>query len=203
MAAAREPAGSGPAEDAGSDPSAPPRRPLRIRPARAPDLPGVLEVERASFTLPWSPPTFRSLIGRERVLFLVAEEDPGSARGDGPTDPAEGRDPGPARDGPVLPDDAAGRVAGYGVLWWAADEGELANLAVAPRARRQGVASRLLEALLEAAAREGLRSVFLEVRVSNREAIDLYRKRGFLEVGRRRRYYTRPVEDALVLRLEL
>ena len=142
-----------------------------VRRARAGDLPRVLEIELACFPLPWSPASFRSLLERERVRFLVAEE--------------------------------GGRVVGHAVLWWTADEGELANLAVAPEARRQGVATRLLDRILEEARANRLRSVFLEVRASNEGARALYRERGFREVGRRRDYYSRPREDALILHLEL
>jgi len=53
------------------------------------------------------------------------------------------------------------------------------------------------------AAARGIAAVFLEVRDSNQRARELYASRGFEEVGRRRRYYRRPVEDAIVLRRTL
>lgn len=102
----------------------------------------------------------------------------------------------------VAEEEGAG-VVGHGVLWWQADEAELASLAVAPSARRRGVASRLLDALLEGAREAGMTRVFLEVRASNAAALALYRRRGFREVGRRADYYRRPREDARVLRLDL
>ncbi len=94
-------------------------------------------------------------------------------------------------------------VRGYGVLWWTLDEGELANLSVAPEARRGGVARRLLAALLKEAAEAGVLHVFLEVRESNEGAIALYRGAGFHQVGVRRRYYTAPTEDAQIMTREL
>jgi len=93
-----------------------------------------------------------------------------------------------------------GDVAGYVVAWFAADEGEIANIAVSPSAWGSGVGRALLGSALDAASSRGAAAVYLEVRDSNDRARRLYRSSGFEEVGRRRRYYRRPVEDAIVLR---
>ena len=90
-------------------------------------------------------------------------------------------------------------VLGYLVLWFAADEGELADLAVAEPFRNRGLGSRLLDRALELAAEHEVRSLFLEVRASNRGAEALYRSRGFRVVTVRQDYYRRPREDALVM----
>lgn len=95
------------------------------------------------------------------------------------------------------------RVMGYIVAWFVFDEAEIANLAVAPPARGRQVGAKLLDAALEAASGRGVASVFLEVRDSNGPARALYGSRGFEEVGRRRGYYRRPVEDAVVMRRTL
>jgi [ribosomal protein S18]-alanine N-acetyltransferase len=95
------------------------------------------------------------------------------------------------------------RVAGYVVAWFVADEGEIANLAVSPDGWGSGIGRALLDAALDEGARRGARAVYLEVRDSNERARRLYRSRGFEEVGRRRRYYRRPDEDAIVLRRTL
>ena len=92
-----------------------------------------------------------------------------------------------------------GAVAGYVVVWFAADEAEIANVAVASAARGRGVGARLLDAALAEAARREAATVYLEVRESNAVARQLYASRGFAVVGRRRRYYRNPAEDALVL----
>lgn len=97
----------------------------------------------------------------------------------------------------------AGGVLGYVVAWFVADQGEIANIAVAPDQRGHGVGRALLDAALGEAAGRGISAVFLEVRDSNQRARELYASRGFEEVGRRRRYYRRPVEDAIVLRRTL
>lgn len=91
-------------------------------------------------------------------------------------------------------------VAGYVVALDAADEGEILNLAVAPSGRRHGLGRALVQDILDALARRGVRQVYLEVRESNAPARALYAAHGFQEVGRRKQYYRRPVEDAIVLR---
>lgn len=99
--------------------------------------------------------------------------------------------------------DAAGDVAGYVVAWTVTDEAEIANLAVTPGARRAGIAAMLLDHVLVSARALAVTTVHLEVRESNAPARALYARFGFLEVGRRRAYYRKPIEDALVLRLIL
>jgi [ribosomal protein S18]-alanine N-acetyltransferase len=96
-----------------------------------------------------------------------------------------------------------GEALGYVVAWFAADEGEIANLAVAPDGWGQGVGRALLDAALDEAQRRRTAAMYLEVRETNDRARRLYRSCGFAEIGRRRRYYRRPVEDAIVLRREV
>jgi ribosomal-protein-alanine N-acetyltransferase len=83
-----------------------------------------------------------------------------------------------------------------------ADEADILTLAVAPNVRRRGIATALLQAAGHRACRDGARCLFLEVGVANGEAQTLYAGLGFVEVGRRHRYY-RDGSDALVLRLPL
>lgn len=99
--------------------------------------------------------------------------------------------------------DVAGLVRGYVVAWFVLDEGEIGNLAVASGARKQGIGARLLEGAIAAVRKSDVDTLYLEVRDSNAAARALYASRGFVEVGRRREYYRRPKEDALVLRLDL
>jgi ribosomal-protein-alanine N-acetyltransferase len=98
---------------------------------------------------------------------------------------------------------ATERILGYVVAWFAADEGEIANLAVREPTRRQGIGASLLDGALKEGRSRGAMNMYLEVRESNEAARRLYASRGFEELGRRRGYYKRPVEDAIVLRLEL
>lgn len=96
--------------------------------------------------------------------------------------------------------DESGQVLGYCVVLRALDEGEVANIATSPAARGRGVGGALLDEALTHGDGTGLASMFLEVRVSNGPARGLYESRGFRQVGRRKGYYQRPDEDALVLR---
>ena len=98
--------------------------------------------------------------------------------------------------------DENGAVRGYVVAWFVLDEGEIGNLAVASEARRHGIGARLLDAAIDAVRTSDVDTLYLEVRDSNAAARALYASRGFVEVGRRRDYYRRPREDALVLRLD-
>ena len=98
---------------------------------------------------------------------------------------------------------ADGGVVGYVVGWFVLDEGEIANLAVAPSHRRRGVGLALLDAVLLEAGKREVANVYLEVRRSNAAALNLYRSRGFEQVGMRKQYYRTPVEDALILRYTL
>ena len=101
----------------------------------------------------------------------------------------------------VLEED--GVVAGYAVVWCILDQGELSNIAVDPARRGRGLGARILDHAMEVARSRGVTSMYLEVRVSNRVAADLYRRRGFVEVGRRRDYYDHPREDAILMVADL
>jgi [ribosomal protein S18]-alanine N-acetyltransferase len=99
--------------------------------------------------------------------------------------------------------EADGELAGYAVLWCIMDQGELANIAIREADRGRGLGGILLDHVLQVARERGVRSLFLEVRVSNDAAAALYASRGFREIGRRRDYYERPREDARVLEKRL
>lgn len=142
------------------------------------DLPAIMAIEQEAFSDPWSARSFRDALAHAPIYFACARTATAAESG------------------------VAG-VAGYVVAWFAADEGEIANLAVAPSAWGGGIGRRLLDAALEEGRRRGAAAVYLEVRDSNDRARRLYASAGFEEVGRRRKYYERPVEDAIVLRRTL
>ena len=148
-----------------------------FRPARHADLDEIAAVERLAFSDPWSRNAFATLVANPAVLFLVAH---------GPL--ASGSDVGPSPS-----------VLGYVVTWFATDESEIANIAVAPAARGTGVGAALLDAALTEAVHRRAAMTYLEVRESNTAARGLYASRGFVELGRRKNYYRTPREDALVL----
>ena len=79
--------------------------------------------------------------------------------------------------------DNTGKVLGYVGMMTVLDEGYIANVAVDPAYRRQGIGDRLIERLTEIAAERGLSFMTLEVRAGNRPAIALYEKHGFVDFG--------------------
>lgn len=133
------------------------------------DLDGILAVDQASFTNPWT---------REMFEWEAAHSDVARVY--------------VARAG------AAGVIA-YCAVWIVFDELHINNLAVLPAWRRRGVGRALLEAVLDEARRLGAMRATLEVRASNQAARALYERAGFRPAGLRRGYYTNPVEDALIL----
>lgn len=95
-----------------------------------------------------------------------------------------------------------GQVIGYLIGYITDSEVHIANVAVSPAFRRQGVAKQLLLDVL-GNTRLGCNHAILDVRESNQPAIELYHGLGFRTIGRRPRYYRHPVEDALVMRIEM
>jgi ribosomal-protein-alanine N-acetyltransferase len=152
---------------------------LFVEAARAHDLPVLLEIERASFSHPWTRRNFESelAVSGQGVFFVV-------------------------RDG-LAPSEERQGIRGYCAVRVAAGEMHLLNLTVAEEARRRGLGGFLLDLSLSLAGGRGAREAFLEVREGNAAARALYASRGFSEGGRRRGYYRRPEEDALLLRRPL
>jgi ribosomal-protein-alanine N-acetyltransferase len=151
------------------------RRNVRIRDATYNDLPRVLDIERLSFTEPWSLASFRRELSLSFSRLMLAVAD----------DPAAG---------------PAG-IAGYLCRWLVAGEYHILNVAVHPDFRCHGVGTALMAgAVAESRARKASLMI-LEVRRSNLAARRLYRKFGFEERRLRRNYYG-PGEDALVMELE-
>jgi [ribosomal protein S18]-alanine N-acetyltransferase len=150
---------------------------VTIEPMRRRDLrQGVMDIEAVSYPRPWSQSVFESEIAQVRSgsrRYLVARR---------PHD-------GGGRRGPVV---------GYAGLWFAAGEGHVTNVAVAPAQQRRGVATALLLGLADDARRRGCTAWTLEVRVSSTGAQELYRRFGFVPAGVRTRYYEN-TEDAIVM----
>lgn len=92
-----------------------------------------------------------------------------------------------------------GQVAGYAGLLRVMDEGDVTNVVVDEAYRGKGLGTRLMAALLEEGRGCGMKEFTLEVRVSNQRAIRLYESLGFVQEGIRKRFYERPVEDALIM----
>ena len=95
------------------------------------------------------------------------------------------------------------QVLGYIGTRQLGEEWEIVNVAVRPARRREHIASRLMEWLLADAREKRAQTVFLEVRESNLPAIRCYERFGFRQVGLRKRYYEKPVENALLMAREV
>ena len=95
------------------------------------------------------------------------------------------------------------QVVGYAVMGMASPEAELYNIAVVQEYRGKGLSDELFKHTLEAVAEKGVNTVFLEVRQSNLRARRFYERLGFVDIGRRKRYYSQPTEDAILMRMLL
>ena len=137
-------------------------------------IPQIAALERRCFSMPWTEAMLRSQTAPGHV-FLAAVEDE-----------AEGT-----------------AVLGYVGLLFVLDEGYISNVAVAPERRRSGIADALLSALERRAREKELAFLTREGRAGNAAAIALYEKHGFRAVGRRKSYYEKPREDAIMMTLEL
>lgn len=93
-------------------------------------------------------------------------------------------------------------VVGYVGSQSVMEQADMMNIAVNPDYRRRGIAESLIERLVAELKDKQVSSLTLEVRASNAPAIALYRKLGFIQVGKRPNYYRNPREDALILRKE-
>ena len=100
--------------------------------------------------------------------------------------------------------EAAGKLVGYVVVTHAGGDAELLNIAVSPKCQRKGIGSCLVQHAIQCVIGHA-DMLFLEVRISNRKAIELYSKEGFFEVGHRKNYYPthNGHEDALLMASQL
>jgi ribosomal-protein-alanine N-acetyltransferase len=105
----------------------------------------------------------------------------------------------------VARSDAAGseEVEGFTVASLLPPQAELESIAVAARSQRRGLGRILLDALSSEIRKADVLQITLEVRASNHAALAFYRRAGFSQTGTRRAYYADPVEDAVLMRLDL
>ena len=96
-----------------------------------------------------------------------------------------------------------GKVCAYGGMLCVVDEGQITNIATLPEYRRMGYGAAIVEALKKYAKYNGLHSITLEVRESNKAAIGLYSAHGFKVTGKRKDFYTKPTESALIMACEI
>lgn len=101
--------------------------------------------------------------------------------------------------GVILVAEEGETLLGYVWVRFVLDEGDIGNVAVAPDVRRRGIGAALLKALFAESERRGAVVLQLEVRESNLAARRLYEKNGFETVGKRKNYYEKPAEDAILM----
>ena len=144
--------------------------PWRIEPITSPDeIDAILAIEIVSFTNPWTRDMYQAELDNRGISYCYAAKDD------------------------------AGTIVGFCSFWRIVDELHINNLAVMPSHRRLGVATALLQRVLSDGVALGATRATLEVRRSNEAARLLYERFGFAVTNVRRAYYTKPVEDALVL----
>lgn len=144
---------------------------MNIRKMTEADVPQVAEIERRSFSMPWSEDAFLDSLSYSYAHFLVAEEEE--------------------------------RIMGYVGMYVSLDEGEITNVAVHPDCRGKGVAQALMREMQREAEQLSVPRILLEVRVSNADAIHVYEKSGYTELGVRKNFYEKPKEDGLLMELKL
>jgi ribosomal-protein-alanine N-acetyltransferase len=151
---------------------------IHIRVASAADLPAVIVLERATPEAPhWPEAEYGAMMiaGTDTVprCLFIAEREN------------------------TLLGFAVGKVVNKGC------EAELESVAVATEARRSGIGRALCAAVIDWCRAQGAEAIELEVRASSAGAISLYSGLGFAAVGSRPRYYSKPEDDALLMRLQL
>lgn len=102
-------------------------------------------------------------------------------------------------DGLFLVAEEGGQILGYCGVILVAPEGDITNVSVSLESRGKGAGKALVQEMLRRTEAAGVDTLFLEVRKSNAVAISLYSRQGFAEIGIRKNYYEKPVEDALIM----
>lgn len=92
-----------------------------------------------------------------------------------------------------------GKIAGYCGMWTVLGEGNITNMAVDENYRQQGIGKALMQEMELRADKKDITIFFLEVRESNLPAQKLYASMGYSPIGKRKRFYERPVEDAVIM----
>lgn len=148
---------------------------LDYAPMRLQDVDEVLALEQSVFPHPWSRTNFTDSLASGYEAWVLRDLD------------ADGR----------------GALHGYYLLMPAVDEAHLLDVAVAPALQGSGLGRYLLDKVAARARGLGMASILLEVRPSNTRALAVYRRYGYVEIGRRRAYYPAHQgqrEDAIVMR---
>lgn len=145
---------------------------ITVRRMEPGDIAQVLKVERACFADPWSAEVFSATLLLPYAYYYVAE---------------------------IRDEKGDPRVIGECGVRDIMGEGEITNVAVLPDYRGLGIARTMFGQLMKESLQRGMTSFTLEVRAGNVPAIALYKRYGFHTEGVRKRFYEKPVEDALIM----
>jgi ribosomal-protein-alanine N-acetyltransferase len=171
------------------------------------DVPRVIEIERLAYPSTWPPSAYRKelqenrwahyIVLRDKKIaeerIAVPEQEPERHRRFFPLTLL------PGRSSSTVSTPGLASIIGFAGLWLMVDEAHITTIAMHPDYRRRGLGEFLLVSLIDIAYSINARWVTLEVRVSNHNAQNLYRKYGFREAGLRHRYYSDNQEDALIM----
>lgn len=171
------------------------------------DVPRVVEIERLAYPSTWPPSAYRKELQDNRWAHYIVLRDRQIPR-ESVTVPAREPEkprrffslsflPGRTTTAVSSPDLAS--IVGFAGLWLMVDEAHVTTIAMHPDFRRRGLGEYMLASLIDIAYEIGAKWVTLEVRVTNYNAQNLYRKYGFREAGLRHRYYSDNQEDALIM----
>lgn len=152
---------------------------LALRPMVVADIDAVHALECSVFPHPWSRANFVDSLASGYDCWVLRDAGQGT-------------------------DDGA--LAGYFLLMYALDEAHLLDVAVAGERHGKGLGRYLLDRIAVRARERGMESILLEVRPSNERALQVYRRYGYQEIGRRKGYYPAHEgrrEDAIVMRFVL
>lgn len=151
---------------------------MTIEPATIHDHEEIVAIENRTFAFPWSHNVLKSEINGESFSFAYVARLRTQA-------------------------DQPGKIIGYNFFWLVADEVHILNVAVDPEYQGMGCGKRLMRFAEQFGAERGAIVMFLEVRVSNTAAQNLYTGLGFHRIDRRKHYYSDNMEDAYVMKKEI
>lgn len=130
---------------------------------------GVYDLSKESFAIPWSLDSIKKELNNPQAKYIIAQNL------------------------------STEEVIGFVGVWIILGEGDITNIAVSPKYRKQGIGSKLLVNLLEVCKSNNCEDITLEVRASNIPAQGLYKNFGFKEEGLRKKYYSDNGEDAVIM----
>ena len=157
-----------------------------IEPMTIEHIPQVVEIEKQSFSMPWSKAAFLESFSYDHAVFLAAVD---YEYGD--------------IESKLQPTGKKSKVAGYIGMYMVLNEGDITNIAVSPEYRGKGIGLALMNELKRLAVQKNIDNLILEVRESNDAAISLYKKVGFCPAGIRKNFYEKPIENAIVMYMKL